>query len=193
MVPGHAALENIQGVRIGRWSYIHPPSHQYCTQATISLQRMYYQNTIFKKKVVWKYLYCSECSRHEKHVPHDSCLNRNTANSESVVCEASCSSFKVWFLGWQKLSLTTCNYLCKYNCRFQHLVLFFLLLLYFAVSLGFLCYCYLYSNEYMQVTCLHTVRLFPPYPALPSMQFSKLQKHGAGSRIKHSSQMSTES
>lgn len=69
---------------------------------------------------------------------------------------------------------------------------FLFLLLYLVISSGLLCYCYLYSNEYMQVKCLHIVRLFPPSPALPSMQFIKLQKRVAGARIKHSSQVSTE-
>lgn len=83
---------------------------------------------------------------------------------------------------------TTFNYLCKCNCRFQRLVLpFFPLLLYLVISSGLFCYCYLYSNEFMQVTCLHIVRSFPLSPALPSTQFTKLQKHGVGSHIKYSS------
>lgn len=37
----------------------------------------------------------------------------------------------------------------------------------------------------MQVTCLHIVWSFPPSLALPNMQFTELQKHGAWLRIKH--------
>lgn len=50
VMPERTALWRTQGVRMGRWSYVHPASHRYCTQAAIDPPWMYYQSRIFKKK-----------------------------------------------------------------------------------------------------------------------------------------------
>lgn len=161
----------------------------YCTQAVINLQYMDYQNIILKKHGYPKIILLLQGKKgmrpYTRQQQPGQKLWKHHVGSKLQLLQ--CIVLKM-----TKTFITKFYYLCKCNYRFQRPVLpFSPLLLYLAISSGLLCYCNLYSNEYMQVTCLHIVRSFPPFPALPSTQFTKLQKHGAGSHMKHSSQMST--